>query len=122
MAPLAAVGADEEPLGPVAAAPGLLAVLPPGVAPVAPVAPGVVTAGAGAAGAGAAGAGAVTEMVAAVVGESKPPASLTSATAITPIESAATTAMAKIGAFQFDELARRVRAAAPQCRHQSCSG
>src|SRR5437016_4767688 len=50
------------------------------------------------------------------------PASLTRAAASTPSDSVATTAIAMIGALQFGDVARRVRAAAPQRRHHSCSG
>ena len=63
-------------------------------------------------------AGLVTVVVTLVV-EEEPPASLTRATASTPSDSVATTASAMIGAFQFEEAARRVRAAAPQRRHHS---
>jgi hypothetical protein len=52
--------------------------------------------------------------------DSEPPTSLTSAAASTPSASAATTAIAAIGAFQFGVAASRVRAAAPQRKHQSC--
>ncbi len=52
----------------------------------------------------------------------EPPLSLTSAAASTPSASAAVTAIAMIGAFQFVGAARRVRAAAPQFRHHSCAG
>jgi hypothetical protein len=87
-----------------------------GVAPVA-VAPGaaVVVVGATAAGA------VVTVVVAGDAGEPESPASLTRAAAITPSDSAATTASAMIGAFQLGDVARRVRAAAPQRRHHSWS-
>ncbi len=52
----------------------------------------------------------------------EPPASLTRAAASTPSDSATTTASTAIGAFQLGEVASRVRAAAPQLRHHSCSG
>jgi hypothetical protein len=57
-----------------------------------------------------------------VVVEPELPASLTSAAASTPSASTATTTTAMVGAFQFGGGARRVRAAAPQRRHQSWSG
>jgi hypothetical protein len=57
-----------------------------------------------------------------LVVEEKPPPSLTKEAASTASASAATTATAMIGAFQFEDAARRVRAAAPQRRHQSWSG
>jgi hypothetical protein len=50
------------------------------------------------------------------------PASFTSATASTASATTAITAMTAIGALQFGGLAKRVRAAAPQRRHQSCAG
>jgi hypothetical protein len=50
------------------------------------------------------------------------PASETSAAAITPSERAMTIAITAIGFFQFGDAARRVRAAAPQRTHHSCSG
>jgi hypothetical protein len=53
--------------------------------------------------------------------EPEPPASLTSAAASTPSESTATTATVVTGSLQFGAEASRVRAAAPQPRHQSCS-
>jgi hypothetical protein len=108
----------------------------PGVA----VAPGVVVAGAGPVGVapgavdvapGVAGvvavvgaaAGVVTVVVTGgLVDEPEPPASLTSAAASTPSASTAITATVAAGARQLGVAARRVRAAAPQFRHQSCSG
>jgi hypothetical protein len=57
-----------------------------------------------------------------LVVEEKSPASFTKEAASTASASAATTATAMIGAFQFEDAARRVRAAAPQRRHQSWSG
>ena len=72
------------------------------------------------------GAGAATVIVlvtgGGVVAVLEPPLSLTSAAASTPSESTAITAIATIGALQFGGAARRVRAAAPQLRHHSCSG
>ncbi len=50
------------------------------------------------------------------------PASATSAAASTPSDSSATAATAATGPFQRGAAASRVRAAAPQRRHQSCSG
>jgi len=68
-------------------------------------------------------AGLVTVIVVGVVVEcSEPPASFTSAAASTPSASATTTASAITGVFQAGDAARRVRAAAPQRRHHSCSG
>jgi hypothetical protein len=67
--------------------------------------------------------GAATVVV--VVGaalDPEPPASLTSAAASTPSASTAITAIAAIGPFQLGVAASRVRAAAPQRRHQSWSG
>lgn len=49
-------------------------------------------------------------------------ASLTSAALSTPRDSTITTLSMIIGARQFAGAASRVRAAAPQLRHQSCSG
>jgi hypothetical protein len=66
-------------------------------------------------------AGPVTDDATGVVGEPESTASLTRAAASTASESPATTATAIIGAFEFDDAARRVRAAAPQRRHQSWS-
>lgn len=122
--------------------------IPPGVAvggvevvfPVAPVPgvavepaipgadPGVVLVGAVAvvgtvavvAGFGAAAAGAVTVVVVAGA-RAEPPARSTSAAAITPRASATTAANAPIGRFQLGACASRVRAAAPQRKHQDCS-
>ena len=88
--------------------------------PVAPVAPVVVVGIAP----GSAGAAVVIVLVTGggVVAVLEPPLSLTSAAASTPSASTAITAIATIGAFQFVGAARRVRAAAPQLRHHSCSG
>ena len=57
-----------------------------------------------------------------VAGAVEPPASLTRAAASTPSDSATTTASVATGPFQLGDAARRVRAAAPQRRHHSCSG
>ncbi len=75
------------------------------------VAPGVVAAGAVAAGVVAGGA---AVLVTATVVLDPEPASDTSEAARTPRASTATTDRAMIGRFQFDDVARRVRAAAPQ--------
>jgi hypothetical protein len=56
-----------------------------------------------------------------VVGDPESTASLIRAAASTASESPATTATAIIGAFEFEDAAGRVRAAPPQCRHQSWS-
>ena len=48
-------------------------------------------------------------------------ASLTNEAARTPSDSVATIARATIGAFRLEVGAKRVRAGAPQRRHQSCS-
>jgi hypothetical protein len=69
----------------------------------------------------AAGAATVVVVVGAAL-DPEPPASLTSAAASTPSASTATTAIAAIGPFQLGVAASRVRAAAPQRRHQSWSG
>jgi hypothetical protein len=58
----------------------------------------------------------------AVVVESESPVSFTMAAASTPSDSATTLASTAIGIFQLGVAARRVRAAAPQFRHHSCSG
>ena len=50
------------------------------------------------------------------------PASFTSAAASTPSDSTTTSSKATTSAFHFGCAARRVRAAAPQCRHQFWSG
>jgi protein-disulfide isomerase len=113
-------------------------VLAPGVPVVGVlVAPGVVVAGVpGAVVAGVPGAvvaalsvtgvlatGAVlSTVVATVESELEPPLSFTSAAASTPSESAATLASTAIGTLQLGVAARRVRAAAPQFKHHSCSG
>ena len=100
---------------------GLVAVLA-GAVVVAPgsTAPGVLVAGAAAVGVNGvlALAGPVVVIVVVAV-ELEPPASLTSAAASTPRASAAVTAIAVTGAFQLGVAERRVRAAAPQRRHQS---
>jgi hypothetical protein len=122
-------------------APGVVVVVAPGVVgvvalgvevvgvPVAlgvEVAPGVVVAGVvptpGTAVVGVLAAGVVTVVVARADEELDPPASFTSAAARTASASAATTAIVAIGAFQLGVAASRVRAAAPQRRHQSWSG
>ena len=68
-------------------------------------------------------AGDVVVMVVVVGGLPGPesPASFTSAAASTPSESTATTIAPSSGAFQAGDAASRVRAAAPQRRHHSCS-
>lgn len=112
--PAVVVGTLTPPLGvvvpgtPVA---GVVGVLTPGTAPA------VV----GAAGALAAGATTVVVVVAAAL-DPESPASLTSAAASTPSASKAITAIVAIGVFQLGVAASRVRAAAPQRRHQSWSG
>lgn len=91
---------------------------------------GVLELGAGVVGTGAAAVvvgtaaagGTVTVRWIVVVVEPEPEDSFTSDAASTPSESTATTAKAIIGAFQFEDAARRVRAAAPQRRHHSCDG
>jgi hypothetical protein len=114
-------------------APGVAVVgVAPGVAVVAVLAPGVAVVGvvvvAGVVGVtGALAAGAVvtvvvTVVVAGLADELEPPASFTSAAASTPSASAAMAASVAIGIFQLGVAARRVRAAAPQFRHHSCSG
>ncbi len=65
--------------------------------------------------------GAVTVRVTGAGAGPESPASFTSAAARTASARAATTATATIGAFQPGAAARRVRAAAPQCRHHSWS-
>lgn len=100
--PVVALGA----VAPGTAAPGVTVVGTPGTAAV-----GVVLLAA-----------VVTVVVTEAAVDPDPPASLTSAAASTPSASAAITATVAIGAFQLGVAARRVRAAAPQRRHQSCSG
>jgi hypothetical protein len=68
-----------------------------------------------------AGAGVVTVLVIAAGLAPESPASFTSAAASTPTASTTTAARAAAGAPQLGDPAKRVRAAAPQCRHQSCS-
>gem|GEM_PF-2337828 len=63
----------------------------------------------------------VTVLVIAGTG-AEPPARSISAAASTPSASASTAANTPIGPFQLGDAARRVRAAAPQFRHQACSG
>ena len=123
-------------LAPVRLAPGFFppgAVAVPGVAvrgrvlvPVSPV-PGVLVLGTvvGAVAVGVAvTAGAVVTVVVAgaVVERPEPPARVTSAAASTPSESAARTASVRTAGFQEGDAAKRVRAAAPQCKHHSCAG
>jgi hypothetical protein len=83
--------------------------------------PGTTAVVVGAAGVLAAGAATVVVVVAAAL-QPEPPASLTSAAASTPSASTATTAIVAIGVFQLGVAASRVRAAAPQRKHQSWSG
>jgi hypothetical protein len=90
------------------------------LAPDAPVA-GTLVAGAAVLVVGAAAAAVVTVLVVAG-GDESPAASLTSAAASTPSDSATSTASVVVRPFQLGDAARRVRAAAPQCRHHSCSG
>jgi hypothetical protein len=117
--PVGAVGVPVRPgvavLAPGVAAPGAVGVLAPGVVVLGALVPGVAVVGVTAA-------GLVTVLVAGVVVVSKLPASFSRAAVSTPSDSAATTAIAIIGAFQLEDVARRVRAAAPQRRHHSCSG
>jgi hypothetical protein len=96
----------------------------PGVVPPGTVAPGVVAPGVVVVDVGKVAAGAVITVLvtASVVEPEEPPASLTRAAASTPRDSAVTTASVMTGAFQVGDAARRVRAAAPQRRHHSCSG
>jgi hypothetical protein len=120
--PAGPVGVREVPVGPLVApatalGPVAFGVAAPGLVVLGAPAPGVVVSAGGATVAGG-----VTAIVVAVVVESNPPASFISARASTPIESAPTTAIATIGALQFADVANRVRAAAPQRRHHSCSG
>jgi multisubunit Na+/H+ antiporter MnhC subunit len=118
-------------LAPVRLAPGFFppgAVAVPGVVvrgrvlvPVSPV-PGVLVVGAVAVGVAVMAGAVVTVVVAgAVVERSEPPARVTRAAASTPRESAARTASARTAGFQEGDAAKRVRAAAPQCKHHSCS-
>jgi hypothetical protein len=71
---------------------------------------------------GAAAAAVVTVRVTWVLVGVELPARSTSAAVRTPSESATTATIPAIGARQFGVAASRVRAAAPQCRHHSCSG
>jgi hypothetical protein len=94
-------------------------VVVPGTVAPGVVAPGVVVADVGRVASGAV----ITVLVmASVVEPEESPASLTRAAASTPRDSAVTTASVRTGAFQVGDAARRVRAAAPQRRHHSCSG
>lgn len=104
----------------------LVGAVPPGVGV---VMPGVVVAvevvGVGTVAAvvvGAAAPSVVTVLVDAGDCASEPPASFTRAAASTPRDRTAMTAATTRGALQFGDAARRVRAAAPQFRHHSCSG
>jgi hypothetical protein len=83
--------------------------------------PGAVVAALGVTGVLATGA-VLSTVVATVESELEPPLSFTSAAASTPSESAATLASTAIGTLQLGVAARRVRAAAPQFKHHSCSG
>jgi hypothetical protein len=84
---------------------------------------GVVTVGVvGTIAEGVAAAAVVTVLVVGGAPGPESPASFTSAAASTPSESTATAIAPSRGAFQFGDAARRVRAAAPQRRHHSCSG
>jgi len=74
-------------------------------------------------GAGSAAAGVLVTVIVLGVGAGPvSPASFTSAAASTPSESTATTIAPSSGVRQFGDAASRVRAAAPQRRHHSCSG
>ncbi len=107
-------------------APGLpvVGVLAPGAAVAGVLVVGALVLGAAVAvvrGVVAAGA-AVTVLVTAIELEPELPVSFTSAAASTPSDSAMTLASTAIGIFQLGVAAKRVRAAAPQFRHHSCSG
>lgn len=117
-APAVVVGTITPPLGVVAGP--VVAVVTPGtlVAGVVGVLATVGVAGV----TGVLAAGAATVVVVVTTLDPELPASLTSAAASTPSASAATTAIAAIGPFQLGVAASRVRAAAPQRRHQSWSG
>jgi hypothetical protein len=95
------------------AAPGCVTVGAPALGALGALGTGVAVVGATATG------GAVTVVGVGVVVESKFPPSSTSAAASTPSDNVATTAIATIGALQLEDVARRVRAAAPQRRHHS---
>jgi len=112
------VGTITPPLGVVAGP--LVGVLTPGTLVAGAV--GVLATVGVAADAGVLAAGAATVVVVVATLDPEPPASLTSAAASTPSASTATTAIAAIGPFQLGVAASRVRAAAPQRRHQSWSG
>ncbi len=96
----------------------------PGARP--PAAPLAGADGSGVAVAGVVGVGVAAIVVSVVVaaggGEPEPPASFTRAAARIPSESTDTVASTATGVFQLGAVARRVRAAAPQRRHHSCSG
>ena len=106
-------------VGVVVVAVGVVVVVVDGV--VAPGVVGVVLVGTVAGGTLAAGA-LVSVVVRGVALEPESPASLTSEAARTPRESTATTSAPTSGARQLGDPARRVRAAAPQCRHHSWCG
>lgn len=119
---VAAPGPVDVPL-PGVALPGVVAGAEVVVLGVVTLAVGAVTAGAaGVVTAGVVAAGPAIVVVTGAGAELESPASLTSAAASTPSASTATTEMTAIGAFQLGVAASRVRAAAPQRRHQSCSG
>jgi hypothetical protein len=102
-------------------APGtvVVGVLVPGTVAPGVAAPGVVVVAVGIVATG----GVSTVLVTASVVElEESPTSLTTAAASTPRDSAVITASVTIGAFQVGDPARRVRAAAPQRKHHSCSG
>jgi hypothetical protein len=122
-APALVVGTITPPLGVVAGPVGVVAPGTVAAGVVGVLAPGttaVVVGVAGVTGVLAAGAATVVVVVAAL--DPEPPASLTSAAASTPSASTAMIAIAAIGPFQLGVAASRVRAAAPQRRHQSWSG
>src|SRR6202035_962156 len=109
---------------PGARVPGVLApgALLPGTPLPGSAVPGVVAVGVGVGvGVGVVEAGAVVTVVVVAGGGPPDPASDMSAAASTPSDSATTTASATIGPLQPGAAARRVRAAAPQRRHHSCS-
>jgi hypothetical protein len=116
-------------VGVVTFAPGVTApgVFVPGALAAGGVALGAVAGGAVALGAVVVGVGVtagavVTVVVAGVAVAREFPVSLTRAPASTPSDSVVRTASAMTGAFHFEDAAKRVRAAAPQRRHHSCSG
>jgi hypothetical protein len=117
-APGVVLGTVTPPLGVVVTP---VVVVTPGTVAVGVVAVPGATAVVGVTGVLAAGAATVVVVVGAAL-DPEPPASLTSAAASTPSASTAITAIAAIGPFQLGVAASRVRAAAPQRRHQSWSG